>query len=195
MEKVLDLMRVAKRRVRQNKKYILYIPSTICVKNVRANSQGIRTHNCRDLPPFNLFLFSHCTRDRGVGMGMVMGMGFRLATLAFKQTHYVVGQILCIIARTSATGYTGTSITTATATSTATATATATPALDHKVMLINMRPGAIFLARIQAPGPWPWPRSQSHLAIAICHASCRLLPVACCSLLVALAHIRKCENN
>lgn len=54
------------------------------IKNVRKNSQGIRTHNCRDLPPFNLFLFSHCTAP---------GMG--LATLAFKQTHYVVGQILC----------------------------------------------------------------------------------------------------
>lgn len=183
MEKVLDLMRVAKRRVRQNKKYIFYIPSTICVKNVRANSQGIRTHNCRDLPPFNLFLFSHCTRDRGVGMGMVMGMGFRLATLAFKQTHYVVGQILCIIARTSATGYTGTSITTATATSTATATATATPALDHKVMLINMRPGAIFFS----PDPSSWSLALAPISVPFsnCHLPCELSPVACCLLLVA----------
>lgn len=93
-------------------------------------------------------------RGRGNGNGNGNGMGFRLATLAFKQTHYVVGQILCGTARTSDTGYmgyTGTSM--AMAMASATATNTATPAFDHKVMLINMRPGAIFLARAQAPGP------------------------------------------
>lgn len=103
-------------------------------------SRGIRAHNCRDLPPFKLFLFSHFTAAGYSGMVSL------LATLALKQTHYVVGQILCVAVEDygDGNGYNSTmTMTTSTSTSTA---------LDHKVMLINMR-------------SWPTPAFQLGLCL------------------------------
>lgn len=137
-------------------------------------SRGIRAHNCRDLPPFKLFLFSHFT---------AAAAGWTLFwPLWHLNKHIMLLDKYCAVPlRTKAMGNGNGYNPTMTMTTSTMASSTST-ALDHKVMLINMR-------------SWPTPSFQLGLSLFFWQqatVNCEYL-FACSRLLLPLA-ARKCHR-
>lgn len=108
-------------------------------------SRGIRAHNCRDLPPFKLFLFSHFTAAAAAGWTLFW-------PLWHLNKHIMLLDKYCAVPlRTKAMGNRNGYNPTMTMTTSTMASSTST-ALDHKVMLINMR---------------SWPSPSFHLGLSL----------------------------